>query len=145
MRFEEELLGHVRTLLRAFLVSERRLPSAEGKMSYSAHDLAALQHLSENPGCLPSQLAEALEIVPTTASSLIGRLAKHGFVTRRVREEDRRSFALELTPEGQDMAAAIRRQDLANMRVMLSALPEDRRADFVSMLGRVAEAVGASE
>ncbi len=43
------------------------------------------------------------------------------------------------------MAAAIRRQDLANMRVMLSALPEDRRADFVSMLGRVAEAVGASE
>lgn len=137
----EDLLAHVAALLREFHVNERAFPSAEGRIPYSPHVFAALGFIALNPACRASDLAGFLGLRPTTASSLIGRLVDRGLVEKGRHPEDGRAVALSLTDPGEDLHAAIRRQDMRNMELMLSALAPEERGDFVRMMGRVAARV----
>lgn len=140
----QTLLSHVHILLRAFHVNERAFPSAEGRLAYSPHVFQAIGFLADRPGSRASDLADELGLRPTTASSLISRLVSRGLVAKGDHPRDRRAVALCLTESGEDLCAAIRRQDVRNMELMLSALPEKDRAAFVAMMGAVAEAVVAA-
>ena len=48
-----------------------------------------------------SDLAEALDMTPASASALIDRMDQRGFVTRRSDPEDRRTVLVELSRRGQ--------------------------------------------
>ncbi|GAB5449282.1 MarR family winged helix-turn-helix transcriptional regulator [Gymnodinialimonas sp.] len=141
MSHPETLLIAVGTLLREFHVNERAFPSAEGQIPYSPHVFAALGFIAGTPGARATDLAEFLGLTATTASSLITRLVGRGVVEKRRHPEDGRALALYLTAEGEDLFAAIRRQDMRNMEVMLSALSAPEQAQFVEMMTRVAERV----
>lgn len=136
-----DLLAHVGNLLREFHVNERAFPIAEGRITYSPHVFAALGFVAANPGTRASDLAGFLGLKPTTASSLISRLEKRGLVAKGAHPDDGRAVALKLTAEGEDLYAAIRRQDVRNMELMLSALSPEERGPFVEMMGRVAARV----
>jgi len=141
MSLSVTLLAHVGVLLREFHVNERAFPSAEGRIHYSPHVFAALGFVAQIPGCKASDLGGFLGLRPTTASSLIGRLVDRGLLEKRQHPDDGRAVALYLTADGTDLYAAIRRQDVRNMELMLSALDTDQQADFVAMMGRVASRV----
>ena len=117
------------------------LASAEGRIAYSPHVFQAMGVLAEVPGSRAADLAAALGLRPTTASSLITRLVTRGLVEKRAHPRDGRAVALYLSAEGADLYAAIRRQDMRNMELMLSGLAPDERADFVEKMGRVAARV----
>lgn len=140
----QDLLAHVGNLLREFHVNERAFPIAEGRIAYSPHVFATLAFIAEKPGTRASDLAAFLGVRPTTASSLIARLVSRGLITKDVHPEDRRAIALRLTPQGTDLFAAIRRQDMRNMELMLSALAPEERGQFVEMMGRVSARVVAA-
>ncbi len=136
-----DLLAHVGALLREFHVNERAFPIAEGRITYSPHVFAALGFVAETPGCRASDLGAFLGLRPTTASSLIARLVTRGLVEKRQHPTDGRAVALYLTETGVDVYAAIRRQDVRNMELMLSALSAEEQAKFVDMMGRVSARV----
>ena len=139
-----DLLLSVGTLLRAFHVNERAFPIAEGRIAYSPHVFAAMGFVAENPGAKASDLGNFLGLRPTSTSSLISRIEARGLIAKARHPEDGRAVSLHLTAEGEDLFAANRRQDLRNMELMLSALPDDERSRFVAMMRAVAQRVDAA-
>ena len=144
MNNTERLLEAVGELLRVFLVNERAFPSAEGRIPYSPHVFKSLGYLADHPGVRASELQAELGVAATTASSLIKRLVQKGWVTRAAHPEDGRAVALTLTSEGHELAAAIRRQDMRNMAVILSGFDRAEQDEFVMMMERAAATVGAA-
>ena len=138
---QERLRLAVGDLLRIFLINERVFPSAEGQIPYSPHVFKAVGLLANHPRARASDLQDHLGLAPTTASSLIKRLVAKGWVTRAPHPEDGRAVALSLTPAGQELHAAIFRQDIANMELLLSPFDEEEREVFISMVERAAESV----
>lgn len=144
MNNTERLLEAVGELLRVFLVNERAFPSAEGRIPYSPHVFKALGFVAAHPGARASQLQSELGVAATTASSLIKRMVNKGWMTRTPHPDDGRAIALTLTQDGAELAAAIRRQDMRNMAVILSGFDPDEQAAFVAMMERAAATVAAA-
>jgi len=65
--------------------------------------LWAMWELSRSPGLRVSDLAKAMSIHQSTASNLLDKLAKKGFVKRERVSEDQRVVTLSLTQEGLDV------------------------------------------
>lgn len=139
----EELLEGIGTLLRLFTVSEDRFPPAEGRIKYNGVDFNALRFIADSPGCKSRELADFIGIAPTTAQSTIDRLIKRGFVSRGPHKTSKRAVALTLTDEGKEVQAAIHRQDLANMRTMLSVVPENEREKLVAQISAISKALSS--
>ena len=101
----------------------------------------ALALLESAGGMRSSDLADALEVSPSTATRMCDRLVRAGLVDRVTSEDDRRQVRLTMTPTG----ATLVREGLAGRRRALSRLvqqiPNDDRAAFVRGL-RVFEGAG---
>ena len=145
MTEDHRLLGYVRTLMRVMLVSERTSPEHQHVMRFNALDFHTLGMLREHGVVRASGIADALGIVPTTASSVVSRLTKRGLIERRQSTEDRRAYDLQLTPEGRRIAEAIHAQDLQNMNLFLSALTPEEQAEFLRLMDRVVTRVAQLE
>jgi len=137
----EDLLEGIGTLLRLFTVNEKRFPPAEGRIKYNGADFNALGFIEAKPGCKSKELADYLGRSPTTTQSTIDRLIKRGFVARGPHKTSKRAVGLTLTEEGKAVRAAIRRQDLSNMRTILSAVPENERAKLVAQIKQISQAL----
>ncbi|CDO60254.1 AtsB [Candidatus Phaeomarinobacter ectocarpi] len=133
----------IRVLLRTFTVDETQFPPAEGRMKYNALDFQTLHFLSQTPGSTGAALARFLGVSPTTAQSVTDRLIKRGLLARDANPSSGRAISLSLTKQGEDMQAAIERQDIANCQTMLATLPASDRRHFVDQLDQITRAVGA--
>lgn len=71
-----------------------------------AHILALLAHSS--PASV-ADLHRGLGHKRSTLTSILDRLANRGLITRKVRENDRRSFVIALTAKGRRLAQRVRR------------------------------------
>jgi DNA-binding MarR family transcriptional regulator len=139
----DEMAANIRVLLRTFTIDERRFPPAEGQLPYNGADFQAVHFIAEQPGCRSTDLAHFLGLSPTTAQSVIDRLIKRGLVARGPSERDRRAVALTLTNQGEQVCAAIERQDQANCVRMLSVIEPALQADFVKQLSTIAAGMAA--
>lgn len=133
----EQLRLLISTLMHEFLVSEKRYPPAGGAMNYNPHDFHTLKFIAANPGCRASQLTAFLAVSPTTATSVVDRLARRKLVKRSKHAEDGRAVALNLTEEGAALATGIVTQDRVNMTAILSALEPAERTDLLNLLTKV--------
>lgn len=145
MTEDHRLLEYVRTLMRVMLVSERTSPEHQHVVKFNALDFHTLGMLRENGTVRASGIADALGIVPTTASSVVSRLTKRGLIERKQSTEDRRAYDLQLTADGRRIAEAIHAQDLQNMNLFLSALEPDDQTALLDLLGKVVKRVAALE
>ncbi|WP_299773372.1 MarR family transcriptional regulator [uncultured Tateyamaria sp.] len=141
----ESLHKAVTALMRALKIAEKNLQVAHRELNFVAADIATLRYLTDHPDCMLSDLASHLGVVPTTASSVIDRLAERGFVSRERPETNRRSVALRMTPEGQDAFALINAEERQTMKIMLDALPEADREQFVRSMTHIAESVSSRD
>lgn len=137
----EDLLEGIRVILRTFTVDETRYPAAEGRIKYNAIDFQALYFIRHQPGCMGTELAQFLGVAPTTVQSVCDRLIRRGFLDKGSHETSKRAVAYYLTDKGEDVASAIKRQDLANCRTMLNALPTKERRLFASQVLKIAESL----
>lgn len=141
----ERLLTHVGTLLEVFLVNERAFPTAEGRVSYNPQEFKLLGKLHFDGPQRPTDLAAALQVRPTTLSSVIARLIRRGLIEKVPHPEDGRAQLVRLTAEGLDLRQAIHRQDLRNMEAILGALDPDEQALMLTYLEKVARHLRALE
>ncbi|MEL7538151.1 MAG: MarR family transcriptional regulator [Pseudomonadota bacterium] len=129
------------TLLRALKIAETTLRTEHRELNLQAADIQTLRFVAGNPECMLSDLANHLGVVPTTASSIADRLEDRGLLARQRPKTNRRAVALTLTDDGRNASAAIEREELATMQVMLEALPKSERKRFVAAMTTIAETV----
>jgi DNA-binding MarR family transcriptional regulator len=105
-------------------------------------DAGILRKLAMDPGITQQALAEHLGVVPSRMVALLDGLEQRGLVERASSPDDRRSYALRLTPRGQEMLGQIMRIGGEHEQDMCAALNAEERATLAKLLRRVAEQQG---
>ncbi|GGC17516.1 MarR family winged helix-turn-helix transcriptional regulator [Cellulomonas carbonis] len=88
-------------------------------------------------------VAEGLDVTPSTASRLVDRAVRAGVVAKEPGATDRRSTNLTLTPDGQRLAERARSFRAERLAGLLDGWPADDAATLARLLGRLAAAVRA--
>jgi DNA-binding MarR family transcriptional regulator len=74
------------------------IPPALRELDLAPRHLALLAYLQYDGPLTVSQLADRLEVAPTTVSLMVGDLSRHGVLTRQEDEEDRRRRIVAIAP-----------------------------------------------
>jgi DNA-binding MarR family transcriptional regulator len=131
----------------ALLVASRALVAVAARSLADIDDITLPQYralivLRNHPGIAVTDLAEALDVHPSTATRLCDRLARKQLIRRAQGTQDRRSTELHLAADGRRLIERVtdrRRRDLA---AIAAKLPDDVRARAVEALVAFAEAAG---
>ncbi|QBF29940.1 MarR family winged helix-turn-helix transcriptional regulator [Thalassococcus sp. S3] len=140
----DELAGYVNMIMRAMLVAGRSGAPAEGRLPFNPLYFNMLRVLSAEGGARPSRLAEILSVPRTTISTAVKALEKRGLLRSEPDSQDRRALSVGLTGEGEEVLAAILRQDRRNAAAMLASLEEEERAHFMRAMKKVARGVSGA-
>lgn len=101
--------------------------------------------VASNPGVSQSQVGNALGIQRANMVSLVNELVERNLIRRDVAADDRRAFALELTPAGEamvvDCLATLGRHEDA----LMSCLSSAERMLLIGLLRRIHEQAVATE
>lgn len=115
-----------------------------GDLDLTPGQFSLLMLLAANPGISQIGLSRAFGLDKSTVSPSIDRLEKRGLVVRARTPNDRRFYALQLSPAGQQLLArAVERVELQE-RAMAAALRPGERSAMIDMLRRVEAALAAS-
>jgi DNA-binding MarR family transcriptional regulator len=131
----------VTTILRALKIAETDIRIAHKELNFVPADIQTLRFVSQNAGCMLSDLATHLGIVPTTASSIVDRLVNRGFLRRERPVHHRRAICLQLTDIGADGFVRLENEERITIRIMLGALQKANRAKFIENMATIAARV----
>ncbi len=98
--------------------------------------LLAIRH---NPGVRHGALAEALMIQRPNMTTLIDRLQRNGYVTRRPAPKDKRSVSLSLTAKGQRAVERTLALIMQHDRAMTARLSAPERRTLLRLLGKLGQ------
>ena len=109
----------------------------------AGHDITpgqfgVLTLIDANSGLNQSELGAAMGVDRSTVVAVIDRLERRKLVVRRPAPNDRRSYALELTPAGSDLMAILRPLVLAHERRMMRRLSAAEQRQLIDVLQRIA-------
>ncbi len=141
----DALARSISQIIGALLVAGRQGQPAEGLLPFNPLYFHMLRTVARMQGCRPSHLADSLGVSRTTISTALKALQGRDLLVGSKDPSDGRAMVIQLTPAGEDVLAAIERQDRRNAQAMLDALPHDERDDFVRSLGCVARGLGSDE
>ena len=126
-------------LQRATHVTLHALSRELAGLGLTAAEINALANLADGRPRTVSELGAATGTRPTTLTSVLDRLERHGHVTRGPRPGDRRAVLIELTDTGRQAAATIQ-QTLAGLeRRALADLEPGALAGFHAVLHALME------
>jgi DNA-binding MarR family transcriptional regulator len=92
-----------------------------------------------------AELAEALDVVPSTATRMCDRLVAKQLVDRVVDSANRRQMALTLRPEGRALIAQSTRQRKREINRLLKSIPPHAQTDLAAALGLLVQAAHGSD
>jgi DNA-binding MarR family transcriptional regulator len=92
---------------------------------------------NEETGLTQSELTKQMASDPNTIASLVERMEKSGLIERKTHEKDRRAYRLRLKPLGKKKYQDVREIALELQTEILSALPQERRENFLEELAAV--------
>lgn len=98
---------------------------------------AILNALIDEPGQDQVSLASRVAFDAATSGSVIGRLEAKGWVRRESDARDRRRKRLWITPEGQSVAAKMKRAAAATQQRLVAPLSESERTQLVNLLAKM--------
>jgi DNA-binding MarR family transcriptional regulator len=81
-----------------------------------------------------SDLAEALDMTPASASALIDRMDQRGFVTRRSDPDDRRTVLVELSRRGQHILDVMEQGSSDHFSRVIEKMTNDERDALATTL-----------
>lgn len=96
-----------------------------------------LRMLSEDGGMTQRALTERLGIQPGSASEVLGKLEKAGFIARTQNEEDRRTTDVSLTEAGKAQAAEVAAQREAKVHELFAVLTEEEKTVFLAAMEKL--------
>jgi DNA-binding MarR family transcriptional regulator len=99
----------------------------------------ALRAIAGSPGISQQALSLLLGMVPSRLVSLIDELEQRGLVERRDNADDRRVYAIHLTPKGGETMTTLGRIARAHDDEVLAPLGEKEREALRSLLSRIAD------
>ncbi|GAA4881095.1 MarR family winged helix-turn-helix transcriptional regulator [Actinomycetospora straminea] len=138
---DDELVDAVMTASRALLgVVVRSLAEVDEDVTLPQY--RALVVLGQRGSMRPAEVATALAVTPPTSTRMCARLEAKGLVVRERPAGDRRAVAVSLSPAGRELIDDVSRRRRAELRTLLAAVPDARRAAVVEGLRAVAEASG---
>jgi DNA-binding MarR family transcriptional regulator len=91
-------------------------------------------------GLSQRDLCELMSSDPNTMAALLSRMEEQGLVERRPDHRDKRTRRVTATASGKSLFKKLRATALTLQGDILSAIPEERREQFLSDLDAVAEA-----
>ncbi|HEY6331189.1 MAG TPA: MarR family winged helix-turn-helix transcriptional regulator [Blastocatellia bacterium] len=138
---DRRLLQAVSEILRAFKMTEEDLSGSGQCEPLSPPEAETLYFVGDHPDCIASDVSRYLDVVPTTASSIIDRLVRRGLLSRVRPEDNRRVIRLRLTQNGLKVRGLIFDHQLANCTAMLKALKSDEQKIFVDLMTKIASKV----
>jgi len=136
---DEEVIGAIILASRAMVaIAVRSLAGNSDEVTLPQYrTLVVLAY--EGPRRL-ADLAEALNVSPSTATRMCDRLVRKDLVSRTRDELDRREVKLTITPAGRKIVADVIERRRAEVRDMLEAIPVPLRRQLVSSLTLLAAA-----
>ncbi|MDO9225297.1 MAG: MarR family transcriptional regulator [Pseudomonadota bacterium] len=137
----EEAFGKLLQLVRAVQSGMRNIDASHG---LSGSQVWALWQISAQPGLRVTELAEAQQLHPSTASNLLDKLETHGLVRRERRDTDNRVVRLYLTDAGLELAKNLPGPLQGRLRQALRALPQVELAGLLNGVTSVLERMNAS-
>jgi DNA-binding MarR family transcriptional regulator len=112
------------------------------ELGLTGSEINALGNLGDGVARTVSELGAAVGAKPATLTGIVDRLEGRKLVRRGAREGDRRAVVIELTDDGREAAAAVRKAMRALERRALAGMPEGELAAARSVLRRLAEVQG---
>lgn len=106
----------------------------------SATQYRVLTVLDRRPGLTLGGLADALDVVPSSASRLCDRLAATGLLTRTPDPRDRREVHLTLTATAVELLEDLRRRRCEALATVLTKMPAGSRRSLLRSLTAFATA-----
>lgn len=120
-------------LLRLFFKEHRKDFSRFGNRYQGQGQILAI--LKENPVITQKALTRQLNMRPQSASEMINKLEKRGYIIRTKSEEDRRVMIIQLTKEGQQ---AVEEGEMDTFQpVVLNVLTEEEKQEFGRILDKL--------
>lgn len=113
-----------------------------GELRLGPAHAGVLRLVAAEPDLNQRALAARLHAMPSRVVALVDELEARGLLTRRRREADRRSHALQLTDAGRDTLASLRRIATAHEAEITAALTPDERERLAGLLRRLVDANG---
>jgi DNA-binding MarR family transcriptional regulator len=101
---------------------------------------AALAEVAGHPGMDQATLAGRIALDRATITGVIDRLEKKAYLTREVKDDDRRARVLRISVEGRRVLETIEPAVEAAQRSMLAGLSETEAAEFMRLLAKAIEA-----
>jgi len=128
-----EMAGHLirRLHQQSTQIFQSRLQAAG--FDLTSVQFAVLDAVAQQPSIDQASVAEVISFDRATIGGVIERLENKGLVQRFVNAEDRRARQLHLTPEGEQLLAAIRPVVVALQTEILAPLTRAERAAFVTL------------
>lgn len=132
----------------SFLVSQLGLQSAQAftaalaPLGLTPNRYGILVHVARQEGRTQQELATALGLHRNSMVTLIDDLEQRGLVERRRHPDDRRAYAIHLTPAARDVVSAATRLADEQEEAMLGRLSPDDRATLLAILTRMAAGSG---
>ncbi|HYO84773.1 MAG TPA: MarR family transcriptional regulator [Bryobacteraceae bacterium] len=105
-------------------------------------DVGVLRLVSRSAGMSQQELASALKLHPSRLVSIIDKLEAGELVERQANAEDRRTYALQLTPQGRSVLTEVGRLYEAHHDALCSALTEEEQEHLAGFLERIAAQQG---
>lgn len=136
----QQVFTSIRELNRTFY---HLLNLTGGQIGITPAQYLVLKGLYHNPGIGLSELAEQTYSTNSTASGIIERMVRAGWVSRERTSEDRRSVSLTLTEEGRNLFDRAYEMRMQQLSPMLQLPQEDIEAlirihrDIVQTLNKV--------
>jgi DNA-binding MarR family transcriptional regulator len=101
-----------------------------------------LRMVSKSAGLSQQELASVLKMHPSRLVGLVDELETSGFVMRQENADDRRTYALHLTDEGQAILGEIGRIAKEHQASLLASLGKEEREQLADLLQRIADDLG---
>ncbi|WP_434318777.1 MarR family winged helix-turn-helix transcriptional regulator [Leifsonia sp. P73] len=124
------------------LQSAQRFTAALAPLGITPNRFGVLAQLARQEGRTQQELATALGLHRNSMVGLIDDLESRGLVERRRHPDDRRAYAIHLTPAARDVLATGERIADELEETMLGPLSPEERAGLVATLTRLVAAAG---
>jgi len=133
----EAFVPTLRELARAYQAFSNYSAKHLRQLGLTPAQFDILATLGNTPGMSMNRLAEKTLVTKGTLTGIVDRLEKRGLVRREVPEGDRRSFIIELTPEGRQVFEQVFPAHIAYLKRRFDDLSPDELATMQAALERL--------
>ncbi|MBO9131255.1 MarR family transcriptional regulator [Bacillus sp. 165] len=114
-------------------------------LSLSKTEIFCLLWMSRNHEVIMSQIAEMLDIPMSTATGVVNRLVKKGYLERYRSETDRRIVVIRLTGDGQKLVDEVKATASKYFQLFTEALTEEEKAALLQIMRKMLNHFGKKE